>query len=158
MINARFPRLVLTGLILVSVQAMAEPKAPSIPERKVQLDFKALTEPLQDLTAADHRIIDRAIQSIRQNEHSVALAYLTGLTATNPMNSGVRILRAYVLLELGNIAGALGEAMTAESTGAHSGYRCWFLAQVAYLAGNKPLCRREISHVEGDASYRPQTE
>ncbi len=118
-----------------------------------RLDLKALAEPLQDLTPADRALVDKAIKLIDMKQHLQALTYLTELTVSNPKNSSLRVLRAYVLLELGNITGALGDARTAEGAGAHSAYRCWFLAQVAYLAGNKPLCRREIKHLAGNATY-----
>jgi hypothetical protein len=68
----------------------------------------------------------------------------------------VRVLRAYALLELGSLSGALDDADAAEALGAHATYKCWFLAQVAHVAGNKPLCRREIQHVANDPTYGPQ--
>jgi hypothetical protein len=54
--------------------------------------------------------------------------------------------------------GALEDADAAEISGAHAAYKCWFLAQVAYLAGNKPLCRREIKHIGNDPTYGPRAE
>lgn len=118
-----------------------------------RLDLKALAEPLQDLTPADRATVDQVIKLIQDKKHLQALTYLTDLTVRNPQNSSVRVLRAYVLLELGNIVGALGDARNAEASGSHAAYRCWFLAQVAYLAGDKPLCRREIKHLSGNATY-----
>jgi predicted Zn-dependent protease len=123
-----------------------------------ELDLRALTEPLKDLTPSDRDTIDRAVALIKQKQHLLALAYLTGLTQRNPDNSAVRVLRAYVLLELGNLSGALEDADAAEISGAHAAYKCWFLAQVAYLAGNKPLCRREIKHIGNDPTYGPRAE
>ncbi len=119
----------------------------------VDLDLSALSQPLQDLTPADRRVVDEAVRLIQQKQHTQALGKLISLTARNPKNSAVRVLRAYVLLELGNVAGALGDAKVAESAGGHAAYRCWFLAQVAYLAGNKPLCHREIKHLAGNPAY-----
>ena len=97
-------------------------------------------------------------QLIDQGQHAEALAALTRLTQTNSQNSALRVLRAYTLLELGNVAAALDDATIAESSGGHAAYRCWFLAQVAYLAGNKPLCHREINHVHSDPTYGPEAE
>jgi predicted Zn-dependent protease len=114
-----------------------------------------ITKPLQNLSASDQTIVDDAIRAIDRKEHVVALAILSKLSASNPMNTSLRVLRAYVLLEVGNVAGALTEARTAESTGTHSAYRCWFLAQVASAAGNKQLCRREVRHLAG-SSYEAE--
>jgi hypothetical protein len=124
------------------------------------LDLLALSQPLQDLTPSDRRIVYETINLIQRKQHAEALAKLIGLTASNPMNSALRIIRAYVLLELGNVAGALGDARIAEGSGGalHSAYQCWFLAQVAYLAGDTPLCRREIRHLAGDPSYGKKAE
>ena len=122
------------------------------------LDFRALIEPLQDLTPPDRDNIYEALALIKQKQHLLALANLTGLTQRNPDNSAVRILRAYVLLELGNLSGALDDADAAEAAGAHAAYKCWFLAQVAHLAGNKPLCRREVKHIANDPTYGPRAE
>jgi len=128
------------------------------PDVQPQLDLQALSEPLRNLTPAEHDVVDKAIKLIGQKKHIQALQDLTGLTASNPMNSGLRVLRAYVLLELGNVTGALGDARNAEDSGAHSPYKCWFLAQVAYLAGDQPLCRREIKHLAGNTEYQAQVE
>jgi predicted Zn-dependent protease len=152
-----FRLLILAIAISGPIMAQTSSLAAS---RKVQLNFelKDLTEPLRNLSVTDREAVDQAIRSIGQKEHAVALSYLTQLSSSNPMNSSLRVLRAFVLLELGNVSGALGEARTAEDTGAHAAYRCWFLAQVAYLAGNKPLCRREIKHLTGNATYGADAE
>ena len=110
------------------------------------------------LTPADRDSIDGAVALIKQKQHLLALANLTGLRQRNPDNSAVRILRAYVLLELGNVSGALNDADAAEASGAQAAYKCWFLAQVARLAGNKPLCRREIKHIANDPTFGPRAE
>jgi hypothetical protein len=123
-----------------------------------ELDLRSLTEPLQDLTPADRDSIDGAVALIKQKQHLLALANLTGLRQRNPDNSAVRILRAYVLLELGNLSGALEDAGAAEASGAHAAYKCWFLAQVAYFSGNQPLCRREIKHIASNPTYGPRAE
>src|SRR5262249_53184491 len=135
------------------VRAQAPGAAPQL-----RLEIKALAEPLRDLKPEEARIVDDAIELIQKGEHAPAFLALTGLTERNPNNSALRVLRAYTLLQLGNLLGALDEARAAESGRIRSAYRCWFLAQVAYLAGNKPLCKREIRHVTGHPSYGPEAE
>lgn len=127
--------------------------------KRIELDLQALSEPLHDLVPEDEKVLDDAIQLIREKQHLTALAVLTSLAAGNPRNSGLHVLRAYVLLELGDVAGALGDAKDAEASRKHTAYECWFLARVAYLAGNKPLCRRELGHLEKARSpYRADAE
>ncbi len=125
---------------------------------KPQLNLKALSEPIQNLSTQDRKVVDEAVKLINQGQHAEALAALTRLTQNNSQNSAIRVLRAYTLLELGNVAAALDDATIAESAGGHAAYRCWFLAQVAYLAGDKPLCHREINHVHADPTYGPEAE
>lgn len=115
---------------------------------RIELSIQDLGEPLRDLSPSDERAFNEAVTLIQQNQHLAALEVLTPLTKSNPANSSLHIARAYVLLELGNVGGALEDAKLAEASGTHSAYKCWFLARVAYLAGNKPLCRREIKHVQ----------
>lgn len=134
----------------------ASDQTSSSPNIHPELNLKALAEPLQDLTPADRKVVDEAIRLIHDNRDAEALTSLTNLTRTNSKNSTLRVLRAYALLELGNFTGALNDATVAESAGIPAPYKCWFLAQVAYLAGNKPLCRREIKHVSHDATYGPE--
>src|SRR4051794_29465479 len=78
------------------------------PQRPVTLNFELrdLTEPLRNLTPEDRLAVDQAIRAIGQKDHVVALSYLTKLSATNPMNSSLKVLRAFALLELGNLSGA----------------------------------------------------
>ena len=146
---------VLSTLLVLGAAGSGELLRAAGPERHVELDLRlrALTEPLQNLSAADRQTVDETISLITRKEHGLALAHLTALSASNPMNSALRVLRAYALLELGNVTGALDEARTAEESEGHSAYKCWFLAQVAYIAGNKPLCRREIKHLQGNTVY-----
>ena len=116
---------------------------------RIELSIQDLAEPLRDLSPSDEKAFNEAVTLIQQKQHLSALAVLTPLAESNPSNSGLHIVRAYVLLELGNVAEApLGDAKQAEESRAHTAYKCWFLARVAYLAGNKPLCRREIKHVQ----------
>ena len=149
------PFVIAVATVLMQTSASA---GSALPARNVplELNLKALAEPLQDLTPAEREVVDETIQLIQQKQHALALVNLTGLTASNPSNSALRVLRAYVLLELGNVTGALGDARIAEASGLRSAYRCWFLARVAYLAGNKPLCRREIGHIASDPTYGPE--
>jgi predicted Zn-dependent protease len=111
---------------------------------RIELSIQDLAEPLRDLSPSDEEAFNEAVTLIQQKQHVLALAVLTPLTRSNPANSSLHIARAYVLLELGNVVGALGDAKQAEESGTHTAYKCWFLARVAYLSGNKPLCRREI--------------
>ncbi len=120
------------------------------------LDLKAMAVPLKDVKAGDSEVVDETVRLIQQNQHAAALANLSRLTADNPQNAALRVLRGYVLLELSNVTGSLEEARIAEESGSRSGYKCWFLAQVAYLAGDKALCRREIGHLTGDPVYGPK--
>jgi hypothetical protein len=122
--------------------------APGTLGSRIELSIQDLAEPLRDLSPSDEKNFNEAVTLIQQKHHVLALAVLSPLAKSNPANSSIHIVRAYVLLELGNVAGALGDAKQAEESGTHTAYKCWFLARVAYLAGNKPLCRREIKHVQ----------
>ncbi len=146
---ARFPAL--TVLLLSATLCFAQSPKP-------QLNLAALAEPLQQLSPQDRKTVDEAIHLIDQSQHTEALATLTRLNQANGKNAGLRILHAYVLLELGNATGALKDAKVAESAGTHTAYKCWFLAQVAYLTGDKPLCHREIGHIGADPTYGPQAQ
>jgi hypothetical protein len=145
------------GYALIHAPSQTKTTA-SVKNARPELDLRALTEPLQDLTPADRDTFDRAVALIKQKEHLLALVYLTGLTQRNPDNSAARVLRAYVLLELGNLSGSLEDTDAAEASGARAAYKCWFLAQLAHLAGNRPLCRREIQHIANDPTYGPRAE
>jgi hypothetical protein len=120
------------------------------------LDLKAMAGPLQDVKAGDGEVVNETIRLIQQKEHAAALVNLTRLSANNPTNAALRVLRGYVLLELSNVTGSLEEARIAEESGSRTAYKCWFLAQVAYLAGDKALCRREIGHLTGDPVFGPK--
>jgi thioredoxin-like negative regulator of GroEL len=139
--------VLLLGAVLCSAESL-----------KPQINLDALAQPLQQLTPQDRKTVDQALNLIDQSQHAEALATLTRLTKANGKNSALRILHAYVLLELGNATGALKDAKVAESAGTHTAYKCWFLAQVAYLTGDKPLCHREIDHIGADPTYGPQAQ
>jgi hypothetical protein len=49
---------------------------------------------------------------------------------------------------VGNLVGAFEEAKKAESAPNGNSYKCWFLAKVAVLAGDRKVCRRELKHVK----------
>jgi len=114
-----FLLLVLSGFTSMLLQATVPAKANG-PEQNVRpdLDLRALAEPLQDLAPAEREVVDEAIKLIRQKRRGVALVDLSRLIASNPKNSALRVLRAYVLLELGNVTGALDEARFAEGRAA----------------------------------------
>jgi hypothetical protein len=120
------------------------------------LDVPGIGPALKDLRPAEKLILDEGIELIGQGEHARALVVLSQLTESNPKNTPFRVIKAYALLQLGNLIGALGEARAAEGAKPHSAYRCWFLARVAFLAGNRSLCEREIGHVAGHPIYGPE--
>lgn len=150
-------RAAIVPLLFAGGVAFALPQASqkTTPTQNVhpELNLKALAGPLQDLDPQERRVVDEAIKLIREMRDGEALTRLTDLTRSNSRNSTLRVLRAYALLELGNLTGALDDATVAEASGVRASYRCWFLAQVAFLAGNKPLCRREIKHLSHDPTY-----
>jgi predicted Zn-dependent protease len=133
----------MAGLAAAAGTAQPQPK----------LDEAALAGSAHTLDTADAKVFDDAIELIKQGNHALALLSLTRLTGSNPRNVAVRATRAYVLLQVGNLLGALDDARIAEKTGPHTAYRCWLLAQISYLAGNQHLCKREIKHLEGNAEY-----
>jgi hypothetical protein len=126
--------------------------AAGIPKPEPKLDEAALAEPARALNSADGKVFDDAIQLIKLGNHAEALLSLTRLTGSNPKNVAVRATRAYVLLQVGNLLGALDDARIAEKN-PHAAYRCWLLAQISYLAGNERLCKREVKHLEGNPEY-----
>lgn len=155
----------LLALTLLFFTAGIAPALPQASEKAAQaqnvnpeLNLKALAAPLQDLTSPDKKVVDEAIGLIKEMRDVEAIAALTKLIQNNSGNSSLRVLRAYALLKLGNLTGALDDANVAESAGVPAPYRCWFLAQVAFLSGNAPICHREINHVSHDPTYGPQAE
>ena len=147
---------VITLLFLATQPAAAQTASPGrAGQWRPTLDFAALA-PLENLQPAERQILDEALQLIQNGEHTLALASLTRLTESNPKNSPFRVIKAYALLQLGNRSGALKESRTAERTQPPSPYRCWFLAQIAYLSGNQRLCEREIGHVSAHPTIGPE--
>jgi Flp pilus assembly protein TadD len=136
----------MLGAILlcgVSLAMAAPPAAPAM-----DLRFDRLTSALNLMSAADHKIVGEAAQLIREGQYLGALARLSALTHLNADNSSLRILLGYVQLQLGNLTGALDEAKKAHDAPNGDSYRCYFLAKIAFLTGDKVSCRRELNHVK----------
>ena len=134
-------------LICVATLALAAPPPPqAVPS--MDLRFDRLASALTLLTDADRKIVDEAVQLIREGEHAGALARLSALTHSNPENSSLRILMAYAQLQLGNLTGALDEAKKAHEAPNGNSYRCYFLAKIAFLTGDTVTCRRELNHAK----------
>ncbi len=140
--------------LIVLLAACLAPAAPD--NRAMDLRFERLASALTLLTDRDRRIVDQAAELIRQGENLAALARLSALTETNPENSSLRILIAYAQLQLGNLTGALDQARKAESAPNGNSYKCFFLAKLALLTGDKATCRREIDHVKGAGDMKEE--
>ncbi|HTQ58032.1 MAG TPA: hypothetical protein VMI94_26385 [Bryobacteraceae bacterium] len=140
------PRLCTVGVLFVcgAVVASAAPPATS----PVDLRVDRLASALTLLNDADRKVVNDSIQLIREGENAGALARLSTLTHSNPENSSLRILIAYAQLQLGNLAGAFSEAKKAHDAPNGNSYRCYFLARIAFLTGDKVTCRRELNHVK----------
>lgn len=135
-------RLGLIGLLLLA------PWTVSLRGAGVDLRMDRLADSLNLLRTEDRAIVEEAVTLIRKGENALALGRLSALNAANPQNSSLRILTAYALLQAGNFLGAFDEAAKAEKAPNGNGYKCWFLAKVALLAGDKAVCKREIKHVK----------
>jgi len=127
---------------------LAAPFSQALSAADINLRMDRLSDSLNLLKVEDRSVVDQALTLIRQGENAAALAQLSTLTKANASNSSVRILTAYALLQAGNVLGAFDEARKAEASPNGNSYKCWFLAKVALLAGDKTACRREIKHVE----------
>ena len=113
------------------------------------LQFQRLATALAGLSTPDRSIVDDAVSLIRKGENNLALAKLSALNKQSPANSSLRILTAYALLRAGDTIGALDNAKQAESSPGGDAYKCWFLAKVAFIAGDNPTCKRELNHAKG---------
>ncbi|MGA2132614.1 MAG: hypothetical protein ABSH50_10000 [Bryobacteraceae bacterium] len=118
------------------------------PPPAMDLQFDRLASALTLLNDADRRVVNEAAQLIKEGENAGALARLSALTHSNPDNSSLRILIAYAQLQLGNLTGALDEAKKAHEAPNGNSYRCYFLAKIAFLTGDKVTCRRELNHAK----------
>ena len=124
--------------------------AASVQAATFDLRFERLAEALAGLKETDRSTVQRAIESIKRGDHTVALTQLSALNRNYPMNSSLRILTAYVLLQTGNLLGAFEEAKKAEMAPDGSSYKCWFLAKIAFIAGDNAVCKRELAHAGND--------
>ena len=126
---------------------LAAPATPP-PAHVMELQFDRLASALTLLNDSDRMIVDQAVQLIKQGENVGALARLSSLANSNPENSSLRILMAYVQLQLGNLTGAFDQAKKAHDAPNGNSYRCYFLAKIAFLTGDRVTCRRELEHVK----------
>jgi catechol 2,3-dioxygenase-like lactoylglutathione lyase family enzyme len=134
-------------LILVCAATRSALAAPP-PAPAVACNFDRLASALTLLNDADRKMVDQAVELIREGEHAGALARLSTLTHSNPDNSSLRILMAYAQLQLGNLTGAFDEAKKAHDAPNGNSYRCYFLAKIAFLTGDNVTCRRELNHAK----------
>ena len=143
------PRMRNVCLILMcgATLALASPP-PAPPAPGMDLRFDRLASALTLLNDSDRKIVDEAVQLIREGENVGALARLSTLTLSNPNNSSLRILLAFAQLQLGNLTGALDEAKKAHAAPNGNSYKCYFLAKIAFLTGDKVTCRRELNHTK----------
>jgi Flp pilus assembly protein TadD len=137
-------RRVLLSLPLAATLPLA--RAQTLP---FNLRFDLLSPALGTLSKPDRIKLDTAINLIRRGEHLAAFAPLTDITKSNPKNGSVRVILAYTMLQLGNLAGAFDHANKAEKH-AESSYVCAFLARVAALTGKPQVCERELKHISAD--------
>ncbi|HLY20654.1 MAG TPA: hypothetical protein VKR61_25680 [Bryobacteraceae bacterium] len=132
------------GVLLLFGAGLAAAAPPAAPA--MDLRFDRLASALTLLSDADRKIVDEAAQLIRDGQNVGALARLSALTHSNPENSSLRILMAYAQLQVGNLTGALDEAKKAHDAPNGNSYRCYFLAKIAFLTGDKVTCKHELNH------------
>lgn len=123
----------------------------------MELQYDRLASALTLLSDSDRKIVDEAAQLIREGENVGALARLSTLAQSNPDNSSLRILMGFAQLQLGNLTGALDEAKKAHDAPNGNSYRCYFLAKIAFLTGDKITCRRELNHVKNAGDMPDET-
>ena len=147
---------VLVAALGLAGLALAAP--PPAPAPAMDLRFDRLASALTLLNESDRKVVNEAAQLIREGEHTGALARLTSLTQRNPNNSSIRILIAYAQLQLGNLLGAFDEAAKAHDAPNGNSYKCYFMAKLALLTGDKVACRRELNHVKAAGDMRTDVE
>jgi Flp pilus assembly protein TadD len=130
--------------------------APALQGSGFDLDTGAMKSSLGNLAASERGTIDRALGLIKKGQHTAAFAQLSELSRNNPNNSAARVVLAYALLQAGNLAGAFEHAQQAEAAADHNSYVCLFLARIAYIAGDRAICEREIKHVKKSKTYRTE--
>lgn len=133
------------GILLVSGVSLVLTASPPAPA--MDLRFDRLASALTLMNDGDRKVVDDAVQLIREGENAAALARLSTLTHSNSDNSSLRILMGYAQLQLGNLTGAFDEAKKAHDAPNGNSYRCYFLAKIAFLTGDKVTCQRELNHV-----------
>jgi len=131
------------GILLLSGASLLSAAPPPAVDLRVDRLASALTL----LNDNDRKVVDDAVQLIREGENAAALARLSTLTRSNPDNSSLRILMGYAQLQLGNLTGAFDEAKKAHDAPNGNSYRCYFLAKIAFLTGDRVTCQRELNHV-----------
>jgi Flp pilus assembly protein TadD len=112
------------------------------------LQYGRLATALSGLSTMNKKIVDEAISHIRNGENNLALVRLFELNKENPKNSSLRILTAYTLLRTGDLLGALDHAKQGEGSPNGDAYKCWFLAKIAFVTGDKEVCKRELGHAK----------
>jgi Flp pilus assembly protein TadD len=128
--------LLLLGMVASGVRADS-----------LAMNYERLMPSIELLSTADRDIVSDTISLIKDGEHTLALSRLSSLKQRNPQNSSLRILASYVLLQIGNQAGAFEEAEKAHDDPDGDDFKCWFLAKVALLSGKRAVCEREIAHL-----------
>ena len=137
----RVRKLAVLFVWVIGMMRAAQPPA-------MELRFDRLASALTLMNDADRKIVEESAQLIREGESAGALARLSALTHSNPENSSLRILIAFAQLQLGNLTGALEEAKKAHDAPNGNSYRCYFLAKIAFLTGDKITCQRELTHAK----------
>ena len=120
-----------------------------------ELRYERLVSVLAGLNDSDRAVVDQAVELIKKGDGNIALTRLNTLNRSYPMNSSLRVLTAYALLQAGNLLGAYDEAKKAEAMPDPNSYKCWFLAKVAFINGDTAACKRELKHASGDAANKP---
>ena len=122
--------------------------APTLSAESFDLQYGRLATALAGLSTMDQKTVEDAISHIRKGDNNLALVRLYELNKENPKNSSLRILTAYALLRTGDLIGALHNAKQGEVATDGDAYKCWFLAKIAFVTGDKSTCKRELGHAK----------
>ena len=122
--------------------------APALSAESFDLQYGRLATALAGLSIMDQKTVEDAISHIRKGDNNLALVRLSELNKENPKNSSLRILTAYALLRTGDLIGALENAKQGEGAPNGDAYKCWFLAKIAFVSGDKATCKRELGHAK----------